>query len=340
VKSVRYEPGDDIEQALESIRDLLAKEPELTILFGDTIKANKLVHLAQFADSLGIPLKWVCLVDYSNSRGAADMGLLPGLGPGYQQHDGDGLNLAQMIARNDLDVLWVVGANPLKYGRLGSPNAFVVVQEMFMTETAMRADVIFPAASAYERDGTFTNVCGQVQLVRRGNKVMGTKPDLEIMGLIAKEMKLDLGIASDWKTIFNEIRRTVKGYDVPLPSVMTGGAPQAVPVNGRVTVESIPELVSSARDTLFTSGTLGRYSRVLKSVLEYPGELYSIRYSDPASGVGPRPDEGVSEDRPIEAEPHLMETGPRPHGSDPRGVPAYPAPSASDTERRPSGGAG
>jgi NADH-quinone oxidoreductase subunit G len=331
VRSVRYEAGGDIEQALESIRDLLAKEPELTILFGDTVKTNKLVHLAQFADSLGIPLKWVCLVDYSNSRGAADMGLLPGLGPGYQARPANALNFAQMIGRDDLDVVWVVGANPLKYGKLGSANAFVVVQEMFMTETAMRADVIFPAASAYERDGTFTNVCGQVQLVRRGNKVMGTKPDLEIMSLLAKEMKLDLGIAAEWKAIFNEIRRTVKGYDVPLPTVMTGGAPQAVPVNGRVTVESVPELVSSARDTLFTSGTLGRYSRVLRSVLEYPGELYSIRSADPASGVGPRPHGAASSDRPIEAEPHLMETGPRPHGTDPRGVPACRSHWAPDT---------
>jgi NADH-quinone oxidoreductase subunit G len=197
---------------------------------------------------------------------------------------------------------------------------------MFMTETAMRADVIFPAASAYEREGTVTNVTGQVQMLRRGNKVMGTKPDLEIMGLLAKEMKVNLELVPEWKAIFREIRPGVRGYDVALPVLMSGGAPQSDPVNGRVAVESIPELISSARDTLFTSGTLGRYSRVLRSVLEYPGELYSERYVDPAAGVGPRSTTGITEPRPVEAEPELLTTGPQPHGADPRGVPAYPAP--------------
>ena len=46
-------------------------------------------------------------------------------------------------------------------------------------------------------------------------------------------------------------------------------------MNGRVPVSSRPELIQSARDTLFTSGTLGRYSKMLNSVLESPGGLYS-----------------------------------------------------------------
>ena len=49
---------------------------------------------------------------------------------------------------------------------------------------------------------------------------------------------------------------------------MTGGAAQTVPVNGRVPVASRPDLVRSNRDTLFTSGTLGRYSHKLNSVIE------------------------------------------------------------------------
>ena len=51
-----------------------------------------------------------------------------------------------------------------------------------MTETAKRADVIFPAASAYEKEGTVTNVTGEVQQLKRALKTMGTKPDLEIFG--------------------------------------------------------------------------------------------------------------------------------------------------------------
>ena len=60
----------------------LRLEPELVILFGDTVKGDAVRRLVAFGDSLGIPVKYVCLVDYSNSRGASDMGLLPDLGPG------------------------------------------------------------------------------------------------------------------------------------------------------------------------------------------------------------------------------------------------------------------
>ena len=71
--------------------------------------------------------------------------------------------------------------------------------------------------------------------------------------------------------MFEEIRKTVRGYNVPLPVLATGGAAQTMPVNGRVPVEARPELIQSARDTLFTSGTLGRYSKMLNSVMEAPG---------------------------------------------------------------------
>ena len=58
------------------------------------------------------------------------------------------------------------------------------------------------------------------------------------------------------------------GYDVPVAVLATGGAAQSLPVNGRVPFELRPELVRSEHDTLFTSGTLGRYSKILSSVLE------------------------------------------------------------------------
>ena len=67
---------------------------------------------------------------------------------------------------------------------------------MFLTETSQRADIVFPAASAYEKSGTVTNVCGEVQRLKAGLKVMGTKPDLEIMGLLAKEMGVNIGMWS------------------------------------------------------------------------------------------------------------------------------------------------
>jgi NADH-quinone oxidoreductase subunit G len=144
-----------------------------------------------------------------------------------------------------------------------------VVQDLFLTETARIADIVLPAASAYEKNGTVTNVCGEVQRLKKAAQTMGAKPDLEIIGLIAKE----LGAAPEmgaWlpDTVFKEIRETVRSYNVPLAEIMTGGAAQTMPVNGRIAVESRPDLIQSAHDNLFTSGTLGRYSKMLHSVLE------------------------------------------------------------------------
>ena len=82
-----------------------------------------------------------------------------------------------------------------------------------MTETAKQADIVLPAASAYEKNGTVTNVCGEVQRLKQAIKVMGTKTDLEIFGQIAKEMGLNLGIWLPDK-VFEEIRKSVHGYEV------------------------------------------------------------------------------------------------------------------------------
>ncbi len=251
----------------ESLRDKLKAESELTILFDDTYKGDDLRKLVDFAESLGIPVKFVCLLDYANSRGAVDMGVTPELLPGYQPTGQPGMHIADMIAA-DLDVLWVVGANPLK-GEAKRKAGFLVVQDMFLTETAAQADIVLPAGSAYEKNGTVTNTTGEVQRLTRAINTMGAKPDLEIMGFLAREMGAAAAVGP-WvpDTVFAEIRKTVHGYEVPLPVLATGGAAQTVPVNGRIPVEQRPDLVQSDHNGLFASGTLGRYSKVLNSVVE------------------------------------------------------------------------
>jgi NADH-quinone oxidoreductase subunit G len=265
---VRAEKGGEL-AALETLRPRLSNEPDVVFVFGDVIKGDAVRKLAGFGDSLRKPVKYMCLVDHSNSRGAIDMGMVPELLPGYQPSGQPGLTIDEMLAASDLDALWVVGANPLAGKALAAKSAFVVVQDLFLTETAAAADVVFPASSAYEKNGTVTNVAGEVQRLRQAARAMGTKPDLEIIGLIAREM----GAAAElgpWipDRVFEEIRKAVKGYDVPLPVVATGGAAQTAPLNGRIDVPSRPDLVWSEHDGLFTSGTLGRYSKILNSVLE------------------------------------------------------------------------
>jgi len=187
-----------------------------------------------------------------NSRGAVDMGLVPDLLPGYRPVAEPGLSLPEMLSAPDLDVLWAVGANPLKGATLAAQGAFVVVQDLFLTETAVRADVVFPAACAYEKSGTVTSVCGEVQQLKRAATTMGVKSDLEIFRLLAAAMGLDLG-SPEPERVYAEMRQGLR-----LPAG----------------VSARPDLVVSAGDTLFTSGTLGRYCKALGSVREAPGELY------------------------------------------------------------------
>ena len=253
--------------ALESLRDKLKAEPELVILFDDSFKGEDVRKLVDFGESLGIPVKFICLLDYANSRGAVDMGVTPELLPGYQPSGQPGMHVDEMVTA-DLNALWVIGANPLK-GQVKRKAGFLVVQDMFLTETAQQADVVLPAASAYEKNGTVTNTTGEVQRLTRAVNTMGAKPDLEIMGFLARDMGAAATLGP-WvpETVFAEIRQTVRGYEIPLPVLATGGAAQTMPVNGRIPVELRPDLVQSDHNGLFASGTLGRYSKVLNSVVE------------------------------------------------------------------------
>src|ERR1700737_1119211 len=94
-----------------------------------------------------------------------------------------------------LKALYVVGSNPV--GRLdidpfAFSNSFVVLQDMFLTETAVMADVVLPAANAYEKTGTFTNTCGDLQLVKKAGEVTGTKADFEMIVRIADPMGFEV----------------------------------------------------------------------------------------------------------------------------------------------------
>ena len=76
---------------------------------------------------------------------------------------------------------------------------------MFLTETAALADVVLPAANAYEKSGTFTNTCGDIQILKKAGEVATSKPDFEMIVRIAdaigfevrKLVPFGLGMHSD-----------------------------------------------------------------------------------------------------------------------------------------------
>ena len=191
-------------EALTSFRETLKGSEGLLILIGSELRGGDLKRLVEFG--LSIPgARLALLSDYVNSRGAADMGLLPDMLPGYTplgsaafaEYDASaaaGMDMLEMFSaagEEKLSALYVVGANPvLRYGvdPASLKGTFVVVQEMFMTETAVVADVVLPAANLYEKGGSVTNHYGDLQQVNKAGDRAGVRSDFEMMVRIADKM--------------------------------------------------------------------------------------------------------------------------------------------------------
>ena len=314
---------NDVE-ALKSFRETLQAAEGLLILIGSELRGTDLKKLVEFG--LTIPgAKFALLSDYVNSRGAADMGLLPDMLPGYTPLGAErfaeygavatpGLDMLEIFdaaAAGKLSALYVVGANPvLRYGidAAALQNTFIVVQEMFMTETAVLADVVLPAANLYEKAGSVTNHYGDLQQVNKAGDRAGVRSDFEMIVRVADKMgghiptliPFGKGLRSDmgqtrgaqsgeadrhavWLTaqnleprlspfdpmaILDEIQRLVPGYDKVLRLQLLSGNDQHLETESTLVqiVGERKDLVLPSGDTLFTSGTLGHYSDMLRDL--------------------------------------------------------------------------
>jgi NADH-quinone oxidoreductase subunit G len=106
----------------------------------------------------------------------------------------DGRESCDAAGQGRLGALLIVGANPVPDLINSNPfkKTFVVVQDIFLTETAALADVVFPSASLYEKSGTVTNTFGDVQLVKKAADRAGVKTDFEILVRLAGSMGVDV----------------------------------------------------------------------------------------------------------------------------------------------------
>jgi NADH-quinone oxidoreductase subunit G len=336
---VRYLAGDDSlarrlesaalsRDALRDFRDKVKAEKGLVIIFGSELRGDDITALVNWGSSLGA--KFICLGDYANSRGAADMGLYPDLLPGYTalanaatyakeygaaMPQQPGLDAAAMFVAakaGKLGALYVVGSNPVaRYSIDPSAlkNTFAVVQDMFLTETATTAEVVLPVANAYEKSGSFTNTFGDLQLLKKAGDLAGVRSDFELIVRIADRMGADVhklvpfgkGLRADmgqsrgaqsgeadrhavWlasqnlepklspfdpEALLDEIQRLVPGYNFSRLKLFSGSDVRtAAPEHSSVTQPPSPDSITPANDTLFTSGTLGRYSSTLNAVIE------------------------------------------------------------------------
>src|SRR5262249_40739676 len=287
-------------EKLAALKAALEPAPELAIVFGSEITGSAIRDLVAFGSKLQGKVRYMALGDYANSRGAADMGVLPDRLPGYAYLDNKaaaetlakywntllptkpGMTTCEMVEAaqsGKLKALYVMGANPFAHfakagagrGQLG----FLVVHEMFLTETAQLADVVFPAASAYEKDGSVTNTAGEIQLLRKDAEGLGTRSDFDLLRILPHQLeRLGLGKAFHCKppaAVFEEIRKTVPGYDVHPAGLLTGGAEPtkvASARNGHGAYDVPVQAIRPANDNLFSSGTLGRFCTTMQSLPE------------------------------------------------------------------------
>ncbi len=183
---------------LEALADEIAQARGAVILYDEMATlapgcadlAADLQALAAVTDNIDRPGSGVGpLFEDANSLGARDMGLLPDTLPGYRPTQEVGLAYDEILKSGDLRALLVMGANPLRHGKLPSDLDLLVVQDITLTETAQRADVVLPAVSFAEKDGSMTNLDHHVQAVRRALRPLpGTKPDWEILISLANHL--------------------------------------------------------------------------------------------------------------------------------------------------------
>jgi len=186
------------------------------------------------------------LAEENNDQGAIEMGAVAELLPGaldltdqaartqmtraWKEEPplAEGTTLIEMIDRAQAGIiksLFVIGENPVGSlpPRTGVKEALgkldlLVCQELFLTETAELAHVVFPAASAMEKTGTFTNTEGHVQAVRAAIDPVGdSRPDWEILSALSVFLGAPLEYA-EAKEILKEIRAVIPGYGSLGPS--------------------------------------------------------------------------------------------------------------------------
>jgi len=229
--------------------------------------ASAVANLALLTGKLGTEGSGVlCMAEKNNSQGAVDMGF----------YATSGLKAGQIIdgcASGAIKSLFIAGENPVvSYpDRAAVTTAldkveFLVVSDLFMTETAAMADVVLPACSFAEKEGTFTSVDRRVQHIKPAiGKIGKSRSDFEIFGsLIAK---LGGQAPATPAAVFGEIAASAPGYaGMSYASLGETGAFAPVAVKAAfvvpkaAAVESVAgKLALVTGSALYHNGTLSRF---------------------------------------------------------------------------------
>jgi predicted molibdopterin-dependent oxidoreductase YjgC len=245
---VASELGIDSELIKEAAR-AYAKAPTAMTLLSEGLyrvipgdeNARAAATLAVLTGHIGKPSCGVMVLgEKANSQGAIDMGLTPRHLPGLGLLEDEasrkkfetlwktklpasaGLNSADILKgaeAGSIKALYIVGENPVDGypDRIQTEKAlkaaeFVVVQDMFFTSTAKMADVVLPACSAFEKEGTFTSAERRIQKVNPSTKEKLGRSDLEIFQELASRMGPTGFSYSSPKDVMAEISGSVESY--------------------------------------------------------------------------------------------------------------------------------
>ncbi len=154
---------------------------------------------------------------HGNTQGAWDMGVHPSFGPGYESISEPGLDAEEILKRavnGEIETLYLAGADPIGDGLIDSRGGlgFLIVQELFMTDTASQADVVLPAQSWAEREGTFTNGERRVQRFYPALHPVGkSRADWKITSQIGERIGLDKPFYAPG-LVFKQIAEEVRQY--------------------------------------------------------------------------------------------------------------------------------
>ena len=212
--------GDEVTAQLRELAHEIAEAKGAIILYDEmaTLEpgaenlAADLQTLAVITDNIGRPGAGVGpLFEDANSLGARDMGLLPDALPGYKPAPTTGMTYEEMLSSPQIRTLYIMGANPVRHGFLQkrpSSLEFLIVQDILLTETAQQADVVLPAVTFAEKDGSMTNVDHHIQAIRHALRPLpGAKADWEIITNLARHIGSKWSYSSP-QEVFLEISDT------------------------------------------------------------------------------------------------------------------------------------
>lgn len=234
--------ADDIKR----IAGELAKAGSPLIFMGSEVYSHpRGVEIVKGLSNLAAILggKTILYREYCNTQGVNDMGLTPGHLPGYAKADVKATGGGDVFARildGRVKAVVIVGADPAflsqDTGRVAKALAtaeFVAVTSPFMTTTGRLASLVLPSSTSAERDGTYTNNEGRVQLTAKTVSPVGeSRPDWVILNDLNRRLGAQTHYANVWD-VLAEISGKVPGYEgITRESLSNGGCLVSYPNRG------------------------------------------------------------------------------------------------------------